>query len=54
MTIEMTDAENDLKVALDRYNQLVLGITDEGDLVDAREMALEKIGNIGLKVLLRD
>lgn len=42
-TIEQTDAENALKLALDRYNQIVLGISDEGDLVEQREEQLELI-----------
>ena len=54
MSFEMVDAENVLKAALDRYNQIVLGLTDEGDLVDAREMALEQIEMIGMVVLTRD
>ena len=43
MSFEQVDAENALKAALDRYNQIVLGLTDEGDLVEVREEQLELI-----------
>lgn len=43
MTLEMIDAENDLKVALDRYNQICMGMSDEGMLVETREQQLEMI-----------
>ncbi|MCW2412918.1 MULTISPECIES: hypothetical protein [unclassified Sphingobium] len=42
-TLEQTDALNALKAALDRYNLLCLGITDEGDLVEAREEQIDAV-----------
>lgn len=43
MSFEQVDAENALKLALDRYNQVCMGISDEGELVEVREEQLEMI-----------
>lgn len=43
VTLEQTEARNALMSALDRYNQVVLGVVDEGELVELREDQLEAI-----------
>lgn len=52
-TLEQTEALNALKVALDRYNLLCLGITDEGDAVEAREEQLDAIDAAAQAFLVR-
>lgn len=43
MSFEQVDAENALKAALDKFNMVCMGVSDEGELVEIRESQMEMI-----------
>ncbi len=53
-TLEQIEALNNLKVALDAYNMLVLGLVDEGDLVEAREEQVDAVDAAAQAFMTRD
>ena len=53
-TLEQIEALNNLKVALDAYNMLVLGLVDEGDLVEAREEHVDAVDASAQAFMSRD